>query len=452
MRVAKMGYTQRVTKKDKKGRITSSFVRVRIVVPDGLSPSLPKPYTGTKNLTKKTSTDREAAEWTARFLAMIDQAAGRCTALNELIGLDSLVANDFGYGGLLSPQLTRRAPPVVARFWKTLDLPIPVAERPAEPICFESMIPRWAKFTNAPKKGRQDMETKCGRFIAYLGHDDMAQVTFENGREYRDDMIEEGELSPGSISNHLQALNALFNYAADNYPNNYAADNYPNDFPSGNPFARVKFSPGDGKKREDFTPEERRLILTLAREAGPVIKWCNWVSSFSAARLSEIADAHTRDIVMVEGVWVMKIRRKYRSPDQRLKTIVSTRDVPLHSALLAEGFLDRIASIGDGPLFPELRVDVYGKRAGQASTEISDWLRNVVKITDPNKPFYSHRHTAISYLRNTRLPDGAPAVKEDVERYLTGHARKGAHAGYGKQWIETLKAAIQVIPNPLLSR
>ena len=50
--------------------------------------------------------------------------------------------------------------------------------------------------------------------------------------------------------------------------------------------------------------------------------------------------------------------------------------------------------------------------AGHASTEISDWLRNVVKITDPNKPFYSHRHTAISYLRNTRLPDGSPAVKE----------------------------------------
>jgi hypothetical protein len=35
-----------------------------------------------------------------------------------------------------------------------------------------------------------------------------------------------------------------------------------------------------------------------------------------------------------------------------------------------------------------------------------------------------------------------------VERYLTGYARKGAHAGYGKQWIETLKAAIEVIANP----
>ena len=78
-------------------------------------------------------------------------------------------------------------------------------------------------------------------------------------------------------------------------------------------------------------------------------------------------------------------------------------------------------------------------------------FRNVVEIGDPKKPFHSHRHTAISYLRNTVTPDGHPVVKEDVERYLTGHAGKGAHAGYGKQWIETLKAAIEIIPNPLLA-
>ena len=35
MRIARMGYTQRVTKKNKRGRITSSWERVRIVVPDG---------------------------------------------------------------------------------------------------------------------------------------------------------------------------------------------------------------------------------------------------------------------------------------------------------------------------------------------------------------------------------------------------------------------------------
>ena len=122
----------------------------------------------------------------------------------------------------------------------------------------------------------------------------------------------------------------------------------------------------------------------------------------------------------------------------------------MHEALLDEGFLDYCRSLPvGGPLFPNLPLDTYGKRASKVTAECSTWLRNVVKITDPNKPFYSHRHTATSYLRNARLPDGSPAVKEDIERYILGHAGKGAHAGYGKRWFETLRAAVEVIPNPL---
>jgi hypothetical protein len=37
---------------------------------------LPPPYTGKKNLTKKTSNDREAADWTARFLATVEKSGG----------------------------------------------------------------------------------------------------------------------------------------------------------------------------------------------------------------------------------------------------------------------------------------------------------------------------------------------------------------------------------------
>ena len=110
MRVAKMGYAQRVTKKDKNGRIISSWTRVRKVVPEGLAHSLPPPHTGKKTLTKKVSTEREHAEWTAKFFAMIDQAAGRTTAYKELVGLDSLSVDD----------LIRRSPAVLTRRrWKS---------------------------------------------------------------------------------------------------------------------------------------------------------------------------------------------------------------------------------------------------------------------------------------------------------------------------------------------
>src|SRR4029077_18172953 len=129
MRVARMGYTQRVTKKDSKGRITSSWVRVRKVVPERLAPSLPPPYTGKKTLTKKVSTEREHAEWTAKFLAIIDQAAGRTNAVRELARLD----------GLSTPDLLRQCPSVIARFDNLIGLPVPVA-KPSEPVIFASMI------------------------------------------------------------------------------------------------------------------------------------------------------------------------------------------------------------------------------------------------------------------------------------------------------------------------
>src|SRR6516165_1405841 len=90
MRVAKMAYSQPVTKRNKKGRVISTYRRVRIVVPDGLAPSLPPPHAGRKNLTKKVGSDREHAEWTARFLAMIDEAREWTTTQRELKELDGL--------------------------------------------------------------------------------------------------------------------------------------------------------------------------------------------------------------------------------------------------------------------------------------------------------------------------------------------------------------------------
>src|SRR6516162_5690519 len=129
MRVAKMGYAHRVTKKDENGRIISSWVRVRKVVPERLAPALPPPFTGKKTLTKKVSTEREHAEWTAKFLAMIDQAAGRTAAFRELVRLD----------GQNLPDLLRQCPPVIARFDNLIDLPVPIA-KPSEPVTFGSMI------------------------------------------------------------------------------------------------------------------------------------------------------------------------------------------------------------------------------------------------------------------------------------------------------------------------
>jgi hypothetical protein len=190
MRVSKMGYAQRVTKRDKKGRVTSSFERVRIVVPDGLPPSLPPPYTGHKNLTKRVYSDREHAEWTARFLAMIDEAPGWTTIHRELTELNGLSLDEL---------IERGAVP--HRVFATLDRKCgeifgePASKKvTAEPVIFETIIGKWMEKTkNGKKKGpkaREDMERAVKRFTSWLKHDDMARVTFENCRDYRDHLYQ----------------------------------------------------------------------------------------------------------------------------------------------------------------------------------------------------------------------------------------------------------------------
>jgi integrase len=272
----------------------------------------------------------------------------------------------------------------------------------------------------------------------------MLRATFQNGRDWRDEMIEDGDLKPGSISNHLKLVKALYNYGLDNYPEK---------IPS-NPLARVQYNPGDGEPRDDFTPDDRRKVLRMAREAEPHIYWPNWLCSFHGPRNGEIADMSTLDIKCIEGIWIFNISTKNRIKGHRLKTPVSPRRLSLHQACIDEGFIDYRDSVvrkhGHGPLFPDVGLDTYGRRVGVVTHKLSDWLRGTVGITDPNTPFYSHRHTATSYLRNTIGENGEPVVKESIERYILGHRRKGSHDGYGGQWFATLKSAVEVIPNPLV--
>jgi integrase len=303
--------------------------------------------------------------------------------------------------------------------------------KPAKPevvVPFGEMIPKWAAFRGKGKKSTQDMNTKCAAFIAWLEHDNMVEVTFEDARDWLDEMIEDGDLSTQSISNYLKAVKALFSHAFERAHIKDADGKIRWD----DPMAKVKYDPGQGRKRDDFDMPERRTTLIKARDATPEIKWLTWLSAFQLTRTSEIADAHSRDVVCEDGVWLLKIQRKNRTKDQRVKTDQSIRKMPLHSAVLDAGFLAYVESVGDGPLFPTLGLDSYGKRAGQASNLTSTWLRETVGIKDPDKPFYSLRHSGITDLRIARTPEGAVAVDKDIQLYLTAHGKKDEHGRYGE--------------------
>jgi hypothetical protein len=200
-----------------------------MVVPADLRPHLPPTHTGKANLTRALGTGNEreanrlAVPWIADFQAAITTAA-------------LITENPHGYDWITRGRAYHRGqnpfPPEARLFPPHPALALP--ETQTKPVPFDRIILLWAKQTNAPKKGKQDMETKCGRFAEWLGHDDMARVGFENCRDYRDAMIDEGDLSSGSILNHVKLLKALFTYAFDN------------EHITSNPMARIKYSAGAG--------------------------------------------------------------------------------------------------------------------------------------------------------------------------------------------------------------
>jgi hypothetical protein len=134
--------------------------------------------------------NRLAVPWIADFQAAVTSAA-------------SISENPHGYDWISRYRAYHRGQnrlPSEARLFP-LQPALASPETQTKPAPFDRIILLWAKQTNAPRKGKQDMETKCGRFAEWLGHDDMARVGFENCRDYRDAMIDEGDLSSGSILN-----------------------------------------------------------------------------------------------------------------------------------------------------------------------------------------------------------------------------------------------------------
>ena len=187
-------------------------------------------------------------------------------------------------------------------------------------------------------------------------------------------------------------------------------------------------------------------ILTLARDAEPIIRWPNWIAALTGARIEEIARAHKRDVVCVDGVWALRIWEENRPDDEGLKNAPSSRLVPLHSVILREGFLTYWQSLPDGLLFPD-------SKPGRASSENSKWLRKVVGITDKRTPFHSHRHTFITATRVRRNEHGDLRIPVEARIAITGHTdneKSSVGAKYGEWPIATLKALIERIPDPTL--
>jgi len=236
-----------------------------------------------------------------------------------------------------------------------------------------------------------------------------------------------------TINNRLRKLTAFFNWCKSN------------GYIEQNPLAGMKVMAGAAKDaRLSFDRSDLLVLLnldTLRQEARkhPWRFWLPLLARFTGARLEELCQLHTTNVIEVQGVPCIQIDDSHDG--QKLKNQSSRRTLPIHPALITIGLREYVESIGANGatrLFPDLEP-TRGKY-GHAPSKWFSRYKTKMGITDPRKTFHSFRHTFIDDLREA-------GVQDSLIKQMVGHEDGSVTFGvYGSRLqVTAMRQALNAI-------
>jgi integrase len=271
-------------------------------------------------------------------------------------------------------------------------------------------------------------------FVAHLGHDDA-------GRIGRADVIGwKNALLAGGLSNitvrdvYLGAVRATLQYGADQsgLPDNPAAG------------VKIRVKKALRERDKGFDQSEALKILAATRRApsanisiemAAARRWVPWMCAYSGARVNEITPMTGRDIVVRDGIVMMRIRAETNKTRK-------FRMVPVHSHLIDQGLLDYVKSRGARPLFYEPARARGGSEANphhkKVAERVGSWVRSL-GIDARVAPNHGWRHRFASVARFVSMP-------EDVRHVIQGHAGANVADRYGDTWPQVALREIEKLP------
>jgi integrase len=277
-----------------------------------------------------------------------------------------------------------------------------------------------------------------GQLVAHLGHDDPGRVTRMDIVEWKNALLKAGKSNITVRDVYLAAAKATLQYAADQ---GILADN-----PAVGVKVRVKAATHEREK--GFDESEAKTILAAALvppsqkisvEMAAARRWIPWISAYSGARVNEITCLAGRDIIMVDGIAMMRVRAETNKTRK-------SRLVPLHSHLIEQGFLAYAKSRGTRPLFYDPARSRGGSDANphfkKVGERIAEWVRSLgidVRVA----PNHGWRHRFTSVARFVAMP-------EDVRHFIQGHAGAKVADRYGDTWPQVSQREIEKLPRYLL--
>ena len=268
----------------------------------------------------------------------------------------------------------------------------------------------------APKETK-NQQNYINTFIEHVGDKGLSEYTKADAVSFKTWLLGSGK-SPTTINKYIQKLSLLFSWLSDHTEQT-------TDIFKGLKLKRVK----EVNVRSGYTDPELKLFDSWAKEQEPWRMFIAMIGRYHGLRSNEACQLYSDDVELVNSVWCFNIRAT--RDDQSLKTEASQRLVPIHSKLLAAGFLDFVASRKGGRLFKELpyRNNCYSHLFGQ-------WFSRNRPV---NKDFHSLRHTVASKLKAAGIPLQYAAA-------ILGHTNKAiSYDRYGGDVpLDKLKEALEI--------
>lgn len=311
--------------------------------------------------------------------------------------------------------------PILARY----PAPRPDAPRGRPKVTITGLIEPWAKGReNVRQRTRDEWERRLGQLSAFLGHDDAEAVTGKDLRAWRDHLRTQGYKAKTINESCLAPVRAIFATAEAE------------GVLTVNPLAGLKVALKEDKTKEKprrpYKLEEAKKLLQGAREREDALRWLTWLMAYTGARINEVAQLWKRNVKREGSIPYLSFEPA-TDAGQAIKTSASRREVPLHPALIREGFLKWIEKQPDGPLFKDLPEGPYGKRGDAASKRYGRWLRIEMGIADKRVVGHSWRHFMEDRMRAAEVP-------AEVADSILGHSLRGERGTYGEGPPMSVKA------------
>jgi len=234
------------------------------------------------------------------------------------------------------------------------------------------------------------------------------------------------KMAVSTVNKYLGFAIGVFNYAVRN-------NHIPSNPAQGLQITKKKRKRGASDRRAVFTVEDLEKLFqskeyTQDDFSYPHQFWVPLLGLFTGARLEELCQLYIEDVQLIDGIWVLDINEK--SPDKKLKTADSKRQIPIHPFLVEElqfpAFVEKVKRQDYDRVWPELK-----KINHRYSHYVSRWFtayRKSCGVTEERKAFHSFRHTFSNYLKQNDF-------ERSMCKQLVGHTDSDMTFGvYGKKY------------------